>query len=141
MTSCYTCIKEGVKKEIIGAIADENKQYHDMLLPNVEDNYHTVGIKLLSSFNWIRQLKHIKDLKWIMKIDDDIMVNFTRLDKYLTSENKNLPQKSSTGSWWGVLTIFPQTWNLGIGRSASINNRKTKCHEELDFSHEKINEM
>ena len=58
-----------------------------MLLPNVEDNYHTVGIKLLSSFNWIRQLKHIKDLKWIMKIDDDIMVNFTRLDKYLTSEN------------------------------------------------------
>ena len=85
--SCNIIHHQGVKKEKIGAIADENKQYHDMLLPNVEDNYHTVGIKLLSSFNWIRQLKHIKDLKWIMKIDDDIMVNFTRLDKYLTSEN------------------------------------------------------
>jgi hypothetical protein len=27
-----------------------------MLIPNVEDNYHTVGLKLLSSFNWINQM-------------------------------------------------------------------------------------
>ena len=60
-----------------------------MLLPNVEDNYHTVGLKLLSAFNWIYQLKKRKDLKWIMKIDDDIMVNFTRLDNYLSKENIN----------------------------------------------------
>ena len=60
-----------------------------MLLPNVEDNYHTVGIKLLSAFNWIGKLKNKKDLKWIMKIDDDIMVNFTKLDAYLSNENIN----------------------------------------------------
>ena len=27
-----------------------------MLVPNVEDNYHTVGLKLLSSFYWINQV-------------------------------------------------------------------------------------
>ena len=58
-----------------------------MLVPNVEDNYHTVGLKLLSSFNWINQLENKTDLKWIMKIDDDMMVNFTKLDNYLTKEN------------------------------------------------------
>ena len=60
-----------------------------MLLPNVADNYHTVGLKMFSAFNWITQLKNSNDLKWIMKIDDDITVNFTRLDSYLTNENTN----------------------------------------------------
>ena len=52
------------------------------------DNYHTVGLKLLSSFNWISQLD-TPDLKWIMKIDDDMMVNFTKLDNYLTESKIN----------------------------------------------------
>ena len=60
-----------------------------MLLPNVADNYHTVGLKMFSAFNWITQLKNSNDLKWIIKIDDDITVNFTRLDSYLTNENTN----------------------------------------------------
>ena len=58
-----------------------------MLLPNVEDNYHTVGLKLFSAFDWITQLKN--NLKWIMKLDDDITVNFPRLDTYLTNGNIN----------------------------------------------------
>ena len=36
--------------------------------------------------NW--KLK-LPDLKWIMKIDDDMMVNFTKLDNYLSKENIN----------------------------------------------------
>ena len=47
-------------------IETENAQYHDMLMPYVEDNYHTVGLKLLSSFYWINQLG-ISELKWITK--------------------------------------------------------------------------
>ena len=70
-------------------IANENKKHHDMLVPNVEDNYHTVGLKLLSSFYWTTQLEKKYDLKWIIKIDDDMMVNFTKLDNYLTKENIN----------------------------------------------------
>ena len=54
-------------------------------MPNVEESYHSVGLKELSSFNWINQLKR-KDLKWIMKIDDDVMINFTKLDNYLIKE-------------------------------------------------------
>ena len=67
----------------------ENQQHNDMLLPNVEDNYHTVGLKLLSSFRWITQLKHKNDLKWIIKIDDDVFVNVRKLDSYLTNKNIN----------------------------------------------------
>ena len=79
----------GAKDEEIKAVAIENQKYHDMLLPNVEDNYHTVGLKMFSAFHWIMQLRNNTDLKWIMKIDDDIMVNFTRLDTYLSKENIN----------------------------------------------------
>ena len=79
----------GAKDEEIKAVAIENQKYHDMLLPNVEDNYHTVGLKMFSAFHWITQLRNNTDLKWIMKIDDDITVNFTRLDNYLTEENIN----------------------------------------------------
>merc|ERR1712110_193976 len=80
-------LHEGAKKDEIDAITNENKKHLDMLVPNVEDNYHTVGLKLLSSFNWINELENKIDLKWIMKIDDDMMVNFTKLDDYLTKEN------------------------------------------------------
>ena len=59
-----------------------------MLLPKVEESYYSVGLKELSSFHWINQLDR-KNLKWIMKIDDDIMVNFTKLDDYLIKENND----------------------------------------------------
>ena len=59
-----------------------------MLMPDVEESYHSVGLKELSSFNWINQLDR-SNLKWIMKIDDDIMINFSRLDKYLIKESNN----------------------------------------------------
>ena len=43
-------------------------------------------MKKMKQDNW--KLK-LPDLKWIMKIDDDMMVNFTKLDNYLSKENIN----------------------------------------------------
>ena len=52
----------------------------------VDDTYKTVGLKLLASFNWINNL-HLSKLKWIVKLDDDIIFNLYQLDKYLSSPN------------------------------------------------------
>ena len=61
--------------------------YLDMLIPNVEDNYHTVGLKLLSSFDWLQKLT-LPNLKWVVKLDDDMIVNQTRLDEHLVYHQK-----------------------------------------------------
>ena len=52
----------------------------------VDDTYKTVGLKLLASFNWINNL-NLSKLKWIVKLDDDIIFNLYQLDKYLSSPN------------------------------------------------------
>ena len=74
------------KPDQIDAIRKENENHHDMLLPDVEESYHAVGLKELSSFNWINQLDR-KNIQWIIKMDDDIMLNFTKLDDYLSEES------------------------------------------------------
>ena len=71
----------------INAIAKENSLNKDMLLPNVVDNYHTVGLKMISAFKWITELKNNGNLKWIIKMDDDILIKFATLDSYLSSKN------------------------------------------------------
>ena len=68
---------------------NENKPpLKDMLMPNVEDNYHTVGLKLLSSFDWITSL-NLPNLKWVVKLDDDVIANHTRLDEHLVYHQKS----------------------------------------------------
>ena len=52
----------------------------------VDDTYKTVGLKLLSSFYWIKNL-HLDQLQWIVKLDDDIIFNIYQLDEYLSTPN------------------------------------------------------
>jgi len=79
---------DSASKEDIKRIEDENTVYKDMLMPNVEDNYHTVGLKLLSSFDWITSL-NLPNLKWVVKLDDDVIANQTRLDEHLVYHQKS----------------------------------------------------
>ena len=79
---------EEVPLEDLAKIQTESRRYNDLLIPLVEDNYHSVGLKLLSSFYWINKIKSkFKNLKWIIKADDDILANITMLDDYLTNDN------------------------------------------------------
>ena len=47
----------------------------------VEDTYHTVGLKLLSAFKWIYKASGQPNskLKWILKLDDDVLLNVNML--------------------------------------------------------------
>ena len=75
-----------ISEEDLGKIERESDEFQDVLIPKVEDNYHNVGLKLLSSFNWINGIQDdLTKLKWIIKLDDDVIVNITMLDEYLRS--------------------------------------------------------
>ena len=52
----------------------------------VEDTYHTVVYKELSAFKWIDQASTVSDgnnLKWILKVDDDVLLNIGKLKQFL----------------------------------------------------------
>ena len=66
----------------------ENEKHQDMIIPMTEDSYKTVSMKLLSSFYWVSMLKTSK-LKWIVKIDDDVLLNVQRLDELMKSTQPN----------------------------------------------------
>ena len=58
----------------------------------VEDNYHTVGFKLISAFNWIFDASNATEdsnLKWILKMDDDVLLNTKELKNYIDGIGKN----------------------------------------------------
>ena len=58
----------------------------------VEDNYHTVGFKLISAFNWIFDASNATEdsnLKWILKMDDDVLLNTKELKNYIDGIGRN----------------------------------------------------
>ena len=61
----------------------ENEIYHDLVLPLVQDSYQTAALKLLSSFYWISQIPKQNKLKWIVKIDDDVLLNVEKFNTYV----------------------------------------------------------
>ena len=71
----------------IRKIQNENRKFRDLIITKVEDNYKTVGLKLLSSFYWLSLLKMPSSLKWIVKLDDDVIVNVSKLEEYLSNVN------------------------------------------------------
>ena len=88
-----------------------------MLIPNVEDNYHSVGLKLFSSFYWITNLE-LPELEWIVKLDDDIVMNFKMLEMYLKrrSTKRNSihcryndfapTQRDVNSKWYGIICVL-----------------------------------
>ena len=55
----------------------------------MEDSYQTVGFKLISAFKWISNSSRIiqeNKLKWIIKLDDDILLNVDQIQKYIKYE-------------------------------------------------------
>jgi len=76
----------------LAKIKEENNEYQDMIIPAVEDNYHTVGFKLISAFNWIFDASNATEdsnLKWILKMDDDVLLNTKELKNYIDGIGRN----------------------------------------------------
>ena len=53
-------------------------------LTAVTDNYHTVSYKLLSAFRWLSiASKSTKNLEWILKLDDDVLLNVEAVKRFI----------------------------------------------------------
>ena len=69
-------------------------------ISEVNDNYHTVGLKLLSAFKWIKEAFKLSKLKWILKLDDDVLLNVEKLLKHI----KEYESHKSTTLYCSVIT-------------------------------------
>ena len=55
----------------------------------VEDTYHTVGYKLLSAFKWLKEFSKSSQLQWIIKLDDDVIINPEGLKQFVNKLKVN----------------------------------------------------
>ena len=78
-----------ITKQELDDIQHENEQHQDMIIPGVEDNYHSVTLKLLSAFQWISKANQDGggQLKWVLKLDDDVLLNLEALQVFIEGLN------------------------------------------------------
>ena len=79
---------QNLTKSDVLQLAEENQKYEDLLMPNVDDNYKTVAFKLLAAFRWLSHVP-MPQFKWLVKIDDDVILDLTNLDIYLSESSSN----------------------------------------------------
>ena len=94
-------------------IVRESEMYQDLIIPKTEDSYRTVPEKLLSSFYWMSLLSTNSKLKWIVKLDDDVLLNVQRLDLFLNNTitdaiyckviSNMKPFRDPNNKWYGNL--------------------------------------
>ena len=75
---------EDCSTEDLAHLTEESQKNQDLLLPNVEDSYKTVALKLLAAFHWLQVIQW-PVFQWLVKIDDDVILNLKNLDVYLSS--------------------------------------------------------
>ena len=78
----------------------------------VTDDYHTVSYKLISAFRWLSiASKSAKNLQWILKLDDDVLLNVEVVKKFIQNiqntksiycsvYNASLPFRADSDKKW-----------------------------------------
>ena len=56
-------------------------------MTTTEDTYRTVGLKIISALYWFSKVNSKSSLEWIVKVDDDVLVNVDCLDRYLSNQH------------------------------------------------------
>ena len=95
------------------------------IIADTEETYTTVIMKEFNAFHWIleglQSSKSKSNLKWIVKIDDDVIVNFQNFKKLLKKfeneiDNERLicrqihpyPIRRSSSKWYMPRHIYPE---------------------------------
>jgi hypothetical protein len=81
-------------EETMNSVMNEAKIYQDIIIENFIDSYQNLTLK--TGFAMKHFLRHFKNSKYFFKIDDDVLLNFDNLDKFLSDED--LPKNSIIGS-------------------------------------------
>lgn len=103
----------------------ENKKYKDMILTQAEDSYMALIMKEVSAFYWVWKSHQghgsKSQLKWIIKMDDDILLNGSQLEKILIKSSDQLgkkhficksypskPWRDPSSKWYIPYFIYPK---------------------------------
>ena len=73
-------------------ILDESKKFHDIIQEDFVDHYRNLTYKHIMALKWIKDF--CKSAKYIVKIDEDIIVNVFNVVKYAQSLDKMNAKKS-----------------------------------------------
>ena len=76
------------KKQYQSAINFENKQYNDIVQGAFLDTYQNLTYKALLGLRWV--VENCGQAKFILKVDDDVVVNTPRLLKILTTKYSHI---------------------------------------------------
>ena len=88
-----------LNSKVLEGLKAENAENEDMLLlPNIEDSFDNLTIKVLATFV---QLHKIKNLNFVMKVDDDCFVAIDRV--YNELKQTNYP----ASLYWGYFSSSP----------------------------------
>lgn len=100
----------------------ENKEHHDLIIAETEDSYNTVIIKEINAFNWVlKAYENSSKLKWIMKMDDDVLLNIPELKTVLKTHEEDLdkeaiicrviratPVRKPNSKWYTPWYLYPE---------------------------------
>jgi hypothetical protein len=106
--------------EINEMIQMESSLYGDIVQENFIDSYRNLTLKGVMSLKWIS--RHCSQAKFVLKIDDDIIVNIFHLLRHLhiLTENKEINDKSLMCNFYGDR------------RMAVVRNPKSKWYLSRD---------
>lgn len=81
----------GLDKEKLEKLSDEQKRSKDMLfLDSVEESYKNLSLKMLHALYWLS--KNLKEMKYVIKCDDD---SFVRIDLIVKDLDAYAPSMSA----------------------------------------------
>jgi hypothetical protein len=104
---------ETMQKEL----ESEALQYKDMIQFNFRDDYYNLTLKHIAFMRWAQQ--KCLDTKYIMKTDDDIIVNIDELAKNVKNFesgitgvllNKQKPNRDPNSKWYMPESIYPDEY-------------------------------
>lgn len=80
----------------------ESSIYHDIVQDDFIDTYHNLTYKSMMAMKWID--KYCRDIKFILKADDDMLVNTFNLIRHISSlDNNTRNNESMNGALWCYL--------------------------------------
>ncbi|XP_047490635.1 beta-1,3-galactosyltransferase 1-like [Penaeus chinensis] len=88
-------------------IDEESEKFHDIVQLDFVDSYKNLSYKGVSALQWITE--HCLQAEWILKSDDDMIINVFGLvdylnlySKWLASHDEGPPKMIMCAVWWGM---------------------------------------
>lgn len=115
--SVYFVIGMNGTQSVDQRLKEEAEEYKDIVQFSFIDNYYNITLKAISILRWID--RKCPKTKYILKTDDDVLVNINllvdKLDSFETGFSGQLlryvgPQRVETDKWFIPPKYYPQTY-------------------------------